>query len=310
MKATELSRISNTCSTTIDKIDELQESRVKIIDTLDGKKQQVMELKRKYEEHKELDQLKTKALEANAMYGWAYYQAASEEHNEALQYLQSYQEKKAKREEEIAELEKNINNPSEEEAARQNKVEELIRETQEQEELKKELEQKLRELMMPQKKLEREQKNMRKEKKKTEKDLVVAKQRLEEERNKILQQAGNQESEEAARAEKLKVTEEKLAACKEKVNPIKQTIASSLRAYEELEPSVQHAKSDVERLRRQLNGTKNTIQSLESSSGDSLAILGQHVKEVFRMVSAFVMYQCLVKCVSVVSQQECCCYCC
>jgi peptidoglycan hydrolase CwlO-like protein len=82
----------------------------------------------------------------------------------------------------------------------------------------------------------------------------------------------------------LQKTEEELEQARAKVNEMRQAVSSALRSYEELEPHVADAKGGVERVSRQLHAAKGTIQELENSANDSLAILGQRVSKVHQMV--------------------------
>ncbi len=285
MKATELSRIDRTFDSTCQKIEELEESNFKLKKSLEQKAEQVNELKRKFEEHKKLDKEKAKHLQYQASYFWAYYEAAEKEYFDALDMLKRGEEKTNQREQEIADIEALLaKDPKDEEDARRKKVEDLVQEAQTQAEIKQQLENRLRELLLPQKKLERELQALRKQRKDAQKRLSTAKQRLEEARQQILD-SSNSESEDARRMAALKKAEEELEACKEKTNGIRQNVSSSLRAYEEMTPHVQDAKTKVENISRQLHGLKTTIQNLESASGDSLAILGPNVKKMFEQVS-------------------------
>jgi chromosome segregation ATPase len=83
----------------------------------------------------------------------------------------------------------------------------------------------------------------------------------------------------------LQKTEEELEQARGKVNELKQEVSTALRSYEELEPHVADAKQKLERASKQFHAAQSTIQALESSSNDSLAILGRNVSTVHQMVS-------------------------
>jgi chromosome segregation ATPase len=287
MKATELARVDTSLRAIADKIDELRTSYHKISGGVSRKEEQVDQLTLKCKEHEKLGKMKLKLMQTQAESYWAYYQAAAEAHQRAEETVQHYKEKAAKAAQNLAEAEQAANDPDDEEAARRNEMEELVKEAQHQVELKCTLETQLRELLAPQKKLERDQHALQKRRKGGGRRLTLAKRRLQEARDKIIENSGSIESEEAKRMASLKETEEELTTCKEKSNETRQAVSASLRAYEELEPHVQDARAKVQNIKNQLGGVQRSIQSLESSSGDSLGVFGPRVKKVYQMVSSW-----------------------
>jgi structural maintenance of chromosomes protein 6 len=239
MKATELARVDVSFSAALDKIRELQDSKDKIASSLTSKKEQVRDLKKKYDEHRALDRLKVKLMSSQASYGWAYYQAVAAEYETAIETVEAYETRAQKRSEECSLLENAVNSPDDEEALRRAKVDEINREGETQAMLKNELEAQLRELLGPHKKLVRDQAALQKECKNAVRRLQVAKQRLQQARDQIVAQAGSALSDEAKRATLLRTTEETLAARKEEAQQLRQAASTALRKYEELEPHVQ-----------------------------------------------------------------------
>jgi hypothetical protein len=105
----------------LDEIRELQDSKDKIASSLTSKKEQVRDLKKKYDEHRELDRLKLKLISSQASYGWAYCQAVTAEHETAIETVEAYEIRAQKRSKESALLENAVNSPDEEEALRRAK---------------------------------------------------------------------------------------------------------------------------------------------------------------------------------------------
>ena len=284
MKATELARISKTHSAIADKLQELVAAKEKIDTAIDAQRHIVKDLRKKYEQHRALEQMEEKHMAAQTSYTWAFYQAVEAEHADAVATLKQYEEKAAKREKEILNAEEQLGHPDDEQASQSQKIAALNQEAEEQAELKNKLEAELRELLAPQKKLQRDKSALKKELKNTEKKLKLYQRRLQEARE---EQAGAGGSDEAQRAAVLKEAEDKLAARKGKSNELRQEVSSCLRSYEELEPHVHDAKANAEKAQNQLRGVQGTIQRLSSSSNDSLAVLGPRVRRVFQMVSLF-----------------------
>jgi chromosome segregation ATPase len=201
--------------------------------------------------------------------------------------MTAFQEKAAKKEQELSQAEESLGMPSNAEEEKRERMDALLSEAQKQAALKRNLEEKLQKAQLPYKTAEREIQALKREKARADKRLKAARQCLQKARDQIMEQAGSSQSEEARRTAILKQTEEDLAVARDKVNELKQAVSSALRCYEELEPHVQDAKSKTKRLSNQLKGIDCTIKELESSSGDSLAMWGRNVAKVCQLVSQY-----------------------
>jgi chromosome segregation ATPase len=163
-------------------------------------------------------------------------------------------------------------------------VEELTREANEQANLKHQVEQEFKRAREPLKGMERNLKHLKKEKASAERALQNANQRLDEKRQEIVARAGSAESEAAKRAQRLQEAEAQLPEMKEKLDRRKQDLNDMRQAYEELEPHVGQAKTNVNDTTKKLRAIESRIGSLESSSGNSLAMFGQRCTQLKKAV--------------------------
>jgi len=186
---------------------------------------------------------------------------------------------------ELTQAEESMSNPEEDEQANKAKIQELVKEAQEQADLRQELHKELKEGTVPLKQIERQLAQLNKQQKAAAKQLKAARQRLQEARDQIIANADSAESEEARRTALLKQTEEELGAARANVDELKQRQTNMLRKYEEIEPHVQDATSKINGIKSQLSSISNTLRTLSSSTGDSLAILGPRVSKVAQLVS-------------------------
>jgi len=203
----------------------------------------------------------------------------------SVQKQRKFDTKAKKIVDDLTQAEASLDSPEEEEQSNREKIDALLKEAQEQMDLKNELETQLKTEHAPLKQLDREISQLKKQHKFAKKELDAAKRRLQEARDQIIANAESAESEEARRTALLKKTEEELAAARGNVDTLKQEISKYYRAYEELEPSVHEAQAKINGLKSQLSGVQNTLRSLSSSTGDSLAILGPRVSKVVQLVS-------------------------
>jgi chromosome segregation ATPase len=84
LKATELDRVDRSYASTVDTVMELTEANDRIKDGLKQKMDRVDVLKKKYEEHLEVDRLDSKLQEMTVKYAWSYYNVVDEGHNNAV----------------------------------------------------------------------------------------------------------------------------------------------------------------------------------------------------------------------------------
>lgn len=153
--------------------------------------------------------------------------------------------------------------------------------------MKHQVEQEYKRAREPLKSMERNLKHLQKEKASAERTLKNANQRLDEKRQEIATRAGSAESEAAKRNQRLQEAEAKLAEMKEKYDRSKQDTNDWRQAYEELEPHVLQAKANVKDTTAKLRAIESRITSLESSSGNSLAIFGQRCAQLKKVVDEY-----------------------
>lgn len=84
MKATELERVDRSYASTLDNVIEMTESNNRIRESLKPKMDQVVLLKKKYDEHLEVGKLEDKLQELTVKYAWSYYQAVNSEHTKCI----------------------------------------------------------------------------------------------------------------------------------------------------------------------------------------------------------------------------------
>ena len=99
-----------------------------------------------------------------------------------------------------------------------------------------------------------------------------------------MEREGSKESDAAKRIQRLQKAEDSLGELKTEYDQTKQEVTDSLRAYEELEPHVHQATINVQDVERRLYAIDSRIQSLESGPGDSLAVFGQRVPQLRKLV--------------------------
>ena len=84
MKATELERVDRTYAETVDKVASLVAMNNNSRKLLEGVHARVEELRRKWKEHQQIDELETKLQRLNTEFGWAIYNECDEKYNEAV----------------------------------------------------------------------------------------------------------------------------------------------------------------------------------------------------------------------------------
>jgi chromosome segregation ATPase len=90
LKATELDRVDRSYASTVDTVMELTEANDRIKDGLKQKMDRVDVLKKKYEEHLEVDRLDSKLQEMTVKYAWSYYNVVDEGHNNAVDVRETF----------------------------------------------------------------------------------------------------------------------------------------------------------------------------------------------------------------------------
>lgn len=284
MKATELERVDRTYATTMDQVHDLHNNKEKIKDSLNQSMRQVDTLKKKWEQHQALETLQNKLAEFKVKCAWSCHDAAADLFAASEEDMEKFQTKANKKQVELSQAEESANDPAEDETAKRDHMNELVTEAREQTDLKRNLEAELKKAILPYKTLERQLNNLGRQQQSANAELAASKMRLQELRDTIMANSGSAESEEARRTELLRETEIELEQARTEVNELRQATSVALRSYEELEPHVAEARSKVQSAERQVQAVQNTIRELESSSNDSLAILGPRVSQVHKMV--------------------------
>jgi structural maintenance of chromosomes protein 6 len=292
LKATELERVDRTYASTLDTIAELQDVNSRITEGLQSSYDQVDELKRQWQEHRELGKLETQKLKLGAQFAWAIYQETDALYQKTEQAREQVAERLAKKEEELQLAEEQVkgggtNGP--EGASKRSQVDALLQEAQEQGRMKRSLEGELQQALQPWKQLEHDLRGIRKSQQAATTQLQRCKAALQQARDDVLQRADSQQSDEARRTAQLKQYEEELAAAQTQVDALKQTLAQWLRQYEEVEPHVRDAQAQVETTQRQVRGVQQTLRSLQQQTGggDTLALLGPRVAKVASLVEQY-----------------------
>lgn len=84
MKATELERVDRTYAETLDKVEALDAMNNNSRKLLEGVHARVEELRRKWKEHQQMDELETKLQKLNTEFGWAIYNECDEKYLAAV----------------------------------------------------------------------------------------------------------------------------------------------------------------------------------------------------------------------------------
>lgn len=85
MKATELERIDMTYSSASDKIEELQDAQEKISRSIEKDQENMLQAKKRWEQHQALEKIQRKVAESRVKYAWAAYKAADSNHQIAVE---------------------------------------------------------------------------------------------------------------------------------------------------------------------------------------------------------------------------------
>jgi chromosome segregation ATPase len=200
------------------------------------------------------------------------------------QNAREFRAKAEKKLEELTQAEAATQEGNSEEHELRTRVQELSDEANSQADLKRDAEVDYKKAREPVKALERQLKTLGSEKSSAERTLQQAKKRLEQKRQEIMAREGSKESDAAQRIQRLQEAEETFAQLKTEYDQTKQEVTDSLRAYEELEPNVLQAKANVQDMERRRHAIDSKIRSLESGSGDSLAVFGQRVPQLKTLV--------------------------
>ena len=262
--------------------DEMADAQNRTRESLADANRHVLELKKKWEQHKELDQMEIKMDKLQIKYAWALYLEKKAEYDEAYEKMMVFQERAKIKQDELTQQEASQVDPAEEKRKVAERMEALTEAAREQAALKQQYDQQLKDQLMPYKALERQEGQMKKTLRDAQQNLQTAKKRLQAVRDEV--RAHDQESEEARRTEALQKAEDELAQAREQTDVLTQAVADANRAYEEVEPQVQNATQLRKQAEKQLYGVEKNLQNLEHSSQDKMAVFGHRVSKVKGLV--------------------------
>jgi chromosome segregation ATPase len=284
MKACELERLDRTFATIVDKLEATRTAKDRVADGMARQQDQVTELKRKYDELIQVEKLQKGLRASEVKCAWATYQVAHVQLVEAQEKKTDFEKKVAKREEELTQAEELSQKSSTGNDQMTKLAAELTAEAQDQAAQKLELEAELKRSAVPFRQQEQKIKALERQERQARKDSQAAQQHLKSAREEIA--SNSKESEEARLAQNLARAEEELAAVREEEESLRQRVAVALQKYEEIEPSVREAKRKTTDSKGRYRSTKQRLDELEKSTGDTLAMFGPRVKQVKALVES------------------------
>jgi len=278
MKACELERLDQAYAKTADDLVDCRDAEERIADRLAVEHLKVSELKKEYDQHRELSKLQSQAKAQECKLAWALWKEKDEELKQAKKKMKEFQEKAEKKREELTQAEKLSQESMEGQDHVSKRVKELEEEAQQLSSQFKVAQVEYVEASKPLKLLQNKLKALEKRLSDAQKELKASEKRLSDVREQIAN--SNKDAEVERLREAQRKAEEKLAACREKEDSMKQQTADLLRIYEEHEPRVLDAKRGLSDLKRQYESMEYKLSELEQSSGDTLAMFGRNVKGV------------------------------
>lgn len=278
MNACELERLDRSYATIVDNLQDCEKAKERIAAGLQMEQEKVDELKKKYDQHRELAKLETKLLADQTKFAWALWKEHKLELEAAEKKMQSFEEKAAKKREELSQAEILSQKSTEGQDELSARIEELMNEAAQISDKKKQLEAERKEAMVPLRQQEQKVKQLDRKEKQAKKELQAAQQRLQETLTEIASK--NKENEKGRLAAALAEREEKLAAARQKEDGLKQEVADKYRLHEGLEPQVKDARRAHQELENKIRNSASRLEDMEKSSGDTLAMFGRNVKKV------------------------------
>ena len=279
MKACELERLDRAYSAVSDKLQDMAAAKDQLQETVVRQRHSVLELKRQYEQHRELDKLQTKLLEQQDKMAWAMYGGHAQELQDAQQKLDDFERKAALKRQELSQVEEQL---SQESAAEdhETRINQLLEKVAKVGQEKKEFEKAYQEAKGPYrasqarvKAAERKENQARKECQAAEKRLQDAIRQLEE------QDTASMQGKMAADLAKM---EHELASLRQAEPAIKDAIKSAYLQYEQVEVQVLQARQVYENNQRQYQAAKakyNDMQN-ETSGAGKYAMWGRNAPKV------------------------------
>lgn len=278
MNACELERLDRSYANIVDNLQDCEKAQERIAAGLHVEQQKVEELKKKYDQHRELTKLETKLLADQTKMAWAMWKENNLELETAEKKMESFQEKAAKKREELSQAEILSQKSTEGQGELSARIGELMNEAAQLSENKKKKEAERKEAMAPLRQQEHKVKKLESKEKQAKKELQASQKRLQDALNEIA--SNNKESEKGRLAAALAKAEEKLAAARQRIDGLKQAVADKYRLHEGIEPQVTEARRAHQELENQLRNSAFKLEDLEKSSGDTLAVFGRNVKKV------------------------------
>jgi chromosome segregation ATPase len=290
-KATELERIDNTYAGTVDNLVELDEQNTKNKENLSSVYTNVKTLKDQWKQFEELDKLQEKIGDLSVQLTWSMYHQQNEKADQNETFLRDILEKREKRSQDLAKAEELANVTEDEETSLRDQMTRLTEEAQEAAAAKRGIEAELKEVMAPAKSREREAASIRREVITATKRLKRAQKDLQAVRDQITKTAGNAESEEARRVEKLEKAEAELARKKDGIEVQKEAINEYLKKYEDIKPHVDQASENTQSISGQINAVNHKLRDLQSTSGgNSFTVFGQKCDVMHDLVSPQLLF--------------------
>ena len=278
MKACELERLDQAYAKTADDLVDCRDAEERIADRLAVEHLKVSELKKEYDQHRELSKLVSQAKAHECKLAWALWKEKDEELKLAKKKMQEFQEKAEQKREELTQAEKLSQESMEGQDHVSKRVKELEDEAQQLSSQFKTAQAEYKKALEPLKLQQTKLKGLEKRLSEAQKELDASQKRLSDVREQIA--SSNKDAEVERLREAQRKAEEKLAACREKEPSMKQEVADLLRIHEEHEPRVLDARRGYMDLNGQYEAMKYKLRELEQSSGDTLAMFGRNTNGV------------------------------
>ena len=180
MNACELERLDRSYANIVDNLQDCEKAKERIAAGLQMEQEKVDKLKKKYDQHRELAKLETKLLADQTKFAWALWKEFNLELEAAEKKMQSFEEKAAKKREELSQAEILSQKSTEGQDELSARIEELMNEAAQISDKKKQLEAERKEAMVPLRQQEQKVKQLDRKEKQAKKELQAAQQRLQE----------------------------------------------------------------------------------------------------------------------------------
>jgi chromosome segregation ATPase len=276
MNACELERLDRAYATVLDNLQDVREAKERLADGIESERLKVQELKRQYEQHRELDKLQTKLMTDQCKMAWAMYNAHAQELQVAQDKRRDFETKAAQKREELSQVEQLTQESTTDHDNVEARMTELSNKAQEIGNEKKKLQEAYKQALQPLKAAESAVKQAERREKQARKDLVASEKRLQD----ALAEIAAQNDDDADWAAQLAQAEQQLADAREQDVQFKRDITESHHQYLEVEPLAEQARRDYQDIGRKYQAARDKLAEMQRSSGDSLAVFGPRVKKL------------------------------